>query len=286
VPATRRSLRSGRTRRIDNFGDCLLYPFRDGPGVALLVFFPPFLWLMSIPVFDVIAALAPRGEFNALALLIVPFTLPLVSSFALTLGYALLFLGQVLVASALGEDDHPGLPEWDSQHILEGLGRLVWAVLVGLVVGGLPLLLYWMNCGDVDLFDRIIFVELLALGAGYAQMALTAALLHESLLAANPITVLIAIGRIGWSYLFPCLVTGFALMSSGTALTAVLFHSPSLTVAAFGLWGFWLFLLYSAMVVMRVLGLTYYRHASALGWCRVRPRWATSTRTGRIYANS
>jgi hypothetical protein len=258
----------------------------DGPGVAMLVCLPPFLWLMSIPVFDLIAALAPRGEFSALALLVVPLTLPLVSSFALCLGYVSLFLGQVLVSSALGENDHPSWPEWDTQHIMEGMGRLLWAILVGVVIGGVPLALYWVNCGDIDLFDQIIFAELLAVGAGYAQMALMAALLHESILAANPFTVLQAIFRIGWRYLYPCLMMGFALVFAGTALYVVLFNSASLTLAAIGLWGFWLLLIYGAMVVMRVLGLTYYRYAAELNWCRARPGWATSSRTGQIYANS
>src|SRR4029077_12866433 len=86
----------------DRLAACLLYPLRDGPGVALLVVFPPFLWVMSVPALDLIAALSPQGEFNALALVIVPFTLPLVASFGLALGYVLLFLGQVLVASAAG----------------------------------------------------------------------------------------------------------------------------------------------------------------------------------------
>jgi hypothetical protein len=46
------------------------------------------------------------------------------------------------------------------------------------------------------------------------------------------------------------------------------------------------FLLYQAMVVMRMLGLTYHAHALELVWFRRRPRWATSRLDGRIYANS
>src|SRR5437016_4138818 len=61
-----------RAKLDDGLADCLIYPLRDGPGVALLVAFPPFLWVMSVPVFDLIAALQPQGEFNALAMLILP----------------------------------------------------------------------------------------------------------------------------------------------------------------------------------------------------------------------
>jgi hypothetical protein len=266
--------------------DCLLYPLRDGPGVALLVFFPPLLWVMSVPIFDVVAALWPHGKFNALALIIIPLTMPLLISFSFVVGYIALFLGQVLVANTLGESDHPDWPEWDRYQILEGLGRLCWAVIIGVAVGGIPALIYWINCGDIDWIDAIIFVELVALGAGYAQMALIAALVHENILAANPYTVIQAIFRMGWSYLIPCVVTAVALTLAALALAGVLFYSPSIGGAALGLWAFWVFALYEAMIVLRVLGLTYYRHADDLAWFHSRPRWARSSRTGRIYANS
>ncbi|MCA1684645.1 MAG: hypothetical protein LC745_01415, partial [Planctomycetia bacterium] len=84
-------------------GECLLYPITDGPGVGLLVFMPPVLLFLSLPVFDVIAMLEPlsRGDW-AIGLLALPIFLPLIVTFALVLGYGLLFLGQMFVASALG----------------------------------------------------------------------------------------------------------------------------------------------------------------------------------------
>ena len=59
--------------------------------------------------------------------------------------------------------------------------------------GGLPALVYWITCGEVDLFDRIVLVDLIVPGLAYAQMALLATLIHESPLAANPVTVTRAI---------------------------------------------------------------------------------------------
>ncbi len=44
-------------------------------------------------------------------------------------------------------------------------------------------------------------------------------------------------------------------------------------LAALGYWVYWVMLLYGAMVVLRVLGLFYHRHARLLGWFRERPRW-------------
>ena len=40
-------------------GECLLYPLNDGPGLGLLVLLPPILWLLSLPIFDIIAVLEP-----------------------------------------------------------------------------------------------------------------------------------------------------------------------------------------------------------------------------------
>ena len=125
-------------------------------------------------------------------------------------GYCLLILGQMLVASALGEYDHPTWPEWNSSAISEGLIRWLWAALFGLTLGGFPMIVYWLYCGNIDGFDRIVFAELAVLGTGYAQMMLAAALLNDSLVAANPVTVLASIFRIGWDYVVPCLVSGVA----------------------------------------------------------------------------
>jgi hypothetical protein len=255
--------------------------------VGLLVFFPPCLWLLSLPVFDVVALIDPFNKGNwALGLLVLPIFLPLLFSFAMTLGYVLLCLGQMLVASALGEDDHPRWPQWQPPEIAEGLMRWLWAGLSGLVVGGVPLVVYWVNCGPIDWFDRIVFAELVIVCAGYAQMALAAALLHETLIAANPYTVFQAIVRVGWDYVQPCLVAGALMMLAAAALWSILFSVTSFRVAAVALWGFWVFCLYAAMVALRMLGLTYFKHAHDLRWFAKCPRWATSVRIGQIYTNS
>ena len=275
-----------RVRPTEGLGASLLYPLRDGPGVALLMFFPPFLWVMSVPIFDLIAILAPGGEFNALALVIVPFTLPLVGSFAMTVGYVLLWLGQVLVSGALAEFDHPRFPGWDSHRILEGLGRLIWAAIIGGVVGGLPAWLYGSMVGSSGLRDRVVLALLIAAGAAYAQMAVAASMLHDNLAGAHPVNVVRAIARIGGGYLVPCLVNGGLLALAVVGLWLVLFRSASLREAILGLWAWWVFALLAATIAARVLGLTYARYAEHLGWFRARPGWAGSGRTGRIYANS
>ena len=248
----------------------LLYPFWGVTGLALLVFLPPALWITSLPTFGLwaLAANLPGQVRLAGVLGVIPVTL----GFALVSGYVLLVLSRVLTTSAQGEVHHPRWPEWDLGDMIRGLGRWLWAGLIGGGVGGLPMVLYWMYCGDIDLLDRIIFAELFAVGASYALMALLASILHEDALGANPITVIRAIRRVGWGYWRPCLFCGAALMLAGTALAAV-YEVSNPALAGLAYWLFWVFLLYEAIVVLRVLGLFYFRHARVLGWFPERPRW-------------
>jgi hypothetical protein len=274
-------------RTAPGLGECLAYPLTDGPGVGLLVFLPPLLLFLSLPIFDVIAILEPlsRGDW-ALGLLALPFFLPLLFTFSLVFGYGLLFFGHMFVASALGEPDHPRWPDWDRQEISQGLGRWIWAGIFGLALGGFPVVVYWLNCGDIDWFDRVIFADLVILGVGYALMALAASLLHDSLAMANPITVLPAIAHVGWDYVMPCLTGGISLMLAAGALWCVLFQIVSMKLAVAALWGFWVLVLYEAMVVLRMVGLTYHAHAQELVWFTGRPKWGTPSRFGKLYSNS
>jgi hypothetical protein len=267
--------------------ECLAYPLSDGPGVGLLVFLPPILLFLSLPIFDVISILEPisRGDW-ALGLLALPILTPLLLTFSLVFGYGLLFFGHMFVASALGEPDHPRWPDWDPGAISEGLGRWFWAAIFGVALGAFPIVAYWTVCGDIDMFDRVVFFDLIILSTGYALMALAASLLHDSLIAANPFTVLSAIFQLGFDFVLPCLVGGLFLVLAGVALYGVLFQIPSMKLAVLALWGYWVLILYEVMVVLRMVGLTYHAHAEDLRWFRGRPKWGIPARFGRIYSNS
>lgn len=281
------ALRWRHPRVMPSIGECLLYPLSDGPGLGLLVLFPPALWGLSLPIFDFIAFLQPLTKSDwALGLVVLPVFLPLMFSFAMTLGYVLLFLGHVLVASAMGENDHPRWPEWHPAEISEGIARWLWALLFGVALGGLPVVLYWGYCRQIDWLHGVVFVDLILVGTAFGQMALAAALMHDTIIAANPITVLMAILRVGWAYVIPCLVASVALVLGGLGVYGLLFRMPRMWMEAVALWAFWVFVLYEGMVVMRMLGLTYHAHALELVWFRRRPRWATSRLHGRIYGNS
>jgi hypothetical protein len=281
------SLRWRHPRVMPGLWECLVYPLSDGPGLGLLVLFPPALWFLSLPIFDFIAVLQPltKGDW-ALGLVVLPVFVPLMFSFAMTFGYVLLFLGHVLVAAAMGENDHPRWPEWHPGDISEGLGRWIWAALSGIAIGGAPIMACWSYYGRVDWPGAALLVIVGLAGAGFAQMALAASLMHDTIIAANPVTVIAAIAHIGWGYLKPCVVGGVAIVLTGLGVWGLLYHMPRMWMEAVALWAFWVFALYEAMVVLRMLGLTYHAHAVELLWFRRRPRWATSRYHGRIYVNS
>lgn len=261
-----RRLRTFRRIKDDRLRHCWAYPLMDGAGVALLFFFPPLLAIMALPVIDLIVQFKPSNALNPVALLIIPFTMPLVLSFTFFVGYILIFFGRMMLDSANGEDLHPRLPIWNRVEIVEELGRWIWALIMGAAIGGFPAIWFWMYCGDLDIVDGFILVDLMGLGVAYAQMALMAALFHETLIAANPVTVLQSIGRIGWNYLVPCLITVAALGVALASWYAVLNHSPGVGWGVVGLWACWVLTLYLGMVLARMIGFLYARHARVLGW--------------------
>ena len=266
-------IRVRRRKRDYNVVDTLFYPVTDGPGVALLVFMPPVLAVMTLPVIDVFTQISSRNALIPIQLLLVPIAMPLVASFVVVVGYLGLFFGRVLAASAYGEDDHPRWPDWNIHEIGEGLGRWIWAGLMGVVIGGFPALAYWINCGEVDTVDQFIFADLAGLGLAYTLMALALALLHENLLSANPVAVVVAIKRVGWDYVGPCLISGLGIVSAILAWRFVLFHAPNIMIGVVGLWACWVWGLYQTMLISRILGLTYHKHTDDLGWFRRPPRW-------------
>jgi hypothetical protein len=250
--------------------ESLLYPLWGATGVALLVIFPPLLWFASQPF--LMAVEAPSAGQSPFGIGVLFLLFPPVLAFGAVFGYLLLYLGRVAASSALGEVHHPRWPDWDLSAIVFGLGRWLWAGLTGGVVGGVPAVVYWVYCGEVDLFDYLILAELLAVGAVYALMALLASILHEDALAANPVTVAAAIWKSGWGYAQPCLLAGFAVVVAATLLGAT-FKVKANWLSAFLFWVFWVVALYEAMVVLRVLGLFYHKHARELGWFRGRTGW-------------
>lgn len=252
------------------FRDSLLYPLWGETGVALLLLMPPAFWFATLPIISIGAAWTSGNPLVGAASLmgLIPSGLMLFP----VVSFVLLYFGRVITASAIGEVHHPRWPDWDPADMLRGIGRWLWALLVGGFLGGFPSVLYWLYCGDVDLFDAIILFELAGMGAVYGQVALLASILHDDPLGAHPLTVLRAIRQLGWRWLSPAAtLVSFTIMAL-LALSVVLqIQTPGLVAVAY--WGYWVGLLYGLMVVLRRLGLFYHRHARALGWFGERPKW-------------
>ena len=250
--------------------DSLLYPLWNASGLSVLAFAPPGLWFASVPMFTLVPTMRSGSPFGFLGFILL---FPALLLMYFVGGNTLRFLGQVLVTSSLGEVAQPRTPSWSLGEIGQGLWPWSWALVIGAGVGGFPGLVYWINCGDVDWLDWIVLIDLLIPGLAYAQMALLAALMFESPLAANPVTVVRAICRVGWSYTSPCVLSGSTLVALAWLFAAVLRIGDGLAQAV-AYWAFWVVLIYSAMVVLRRLGLFCYRHSVVLDWFPGRTRAA------------
>ena len=246
------------TRFVDSLG----YPFWNSTGISILIFMPPALWITTAMVLAVMPMLRSNLGFSLIGVVLL--TPVLLLSLAV-IGYILLFLGQVFVTSALGELNQPRPPGWELGEIARGLSRWFWALLIGGVIGFMPPLIYWIYCGEVDLLDRIVLFDLIAPGMAYAQMALLACLMYDSPLAANPVTVIRAILRVGWPYFMPCLLTGVTMLVLGMLFSTMLSITEPFA-QTFACWAFWVVALYAVMVLLRRIGLFCYKHAVILEW--------------------
>lgn len=250
-------------------GQSLGYPLWSWSSVSMLVFLPPALTLTSAPLPFLVGVLFGGSPFTIGGLIL------LAPGFLMGIcvwGYTLVYLGNVLISSALGETLPPRTPRFGEEDVLRVLGRWFWGAIVGLGVGAVPAVAYWVYCGEIDWADRLMFVNLMALGTAYAQMALLAVLLHDDPLAANPITVVRSIHRVGWNYAGVCFLSGAFLVSVVFQLGAIARIEDPLT-HAFVFWFFWVNFLYGAMVVLRRLGRFCHRNRVVLAWFPDRPTW-------------
>ncbi len=268
--------------------ECLVYPLKDGPGLGLLILLPPVLWFLSLPIFDIIAVMQPLTKSDwALGLLIVPVLIPVLFSFAMTFGYALLFLGHVLVSSALGENRSSPLARVaPRRHLRRDLP---------LVLGGPVRRHDRGNPGGVLLAplrsDRLVRLgrlrradhagcRLRADGPGGVALARehhrgqsNHGCVIDSRVWAWPTCGL------AWSPASPWCSPGW---ESGACFT----RCPACGWKPWRSGDSGCSSLYGAMVTLRMMGLTYHAHALDLSWFRRRPRWASSRHHGQIYVNS
>jgi hypothetical protein len=236
----------------------------------LLVLLPPVLWFCSLLSIGLVPTYI-LGANDVTAMGALTMVAPMAFLMLLALGYVGMYFEQVLIDAAAGDVHHPRLPAWSITGCLISAFRLVICLVTGFVVPGFLALAYWLNCGDLDWADRVILVMILTPGAVYAQVALAAVVLHDDLRAANPVTVLSALGRVGTSAI--TLAIGLAVPLALTALMVPALLSLPGWQAAFATYVFWVILVYEGMVMAWVLGAFCRHHSQELGWFADRPQW-------------
>jgi hypothetical protein len=256
----------------------ILYPLRGAESLAVIASTSTIFWIFLILVPEYCLTVMrdadmmgtpSMGKFVALiSILPVAFLLP----FAVF--YWLQYIGRVLVASAMGETAPPRTPDRNFEGFFHGLSPwLSWLVL-GWLVGLLPLLLYCLSLdrlGDVSVLKGAL---LILLGLPYMVMALMMIFLRDDPTAATPWGVTGAMLRLGVSFWLLCLFVAAAIaVCAGTFLIMLLLRTHYFWVYLVLCLGWCGVVVWSSVVVMRVLGTYYYSHKESLLWNRGRPRW-------------
>lgn len=227
----------------------LIYPFK-GAGVLVLIF--------ATVLISGLEAMAGRGfGFN--------FLLKIVA-----VGYLFVFLQSIIHATAAGENELPGLPEFDGLFgaFLSMVGTV--AMSFGIPIG----LMLWAIFGEQEGLGPFI-MGTAVLGCLYFPMAFLATAMKDSALAANPLVVIPAILKVPGEYLVAAVLMAGAfgmrelgdLVMSGVKMVGYSTRSMSELFISFGLRAVWSFVsVYLLTVVMRVLGLLYVTKKHKFGW--------------------
>jgi hypothetical protein len=248
--------------------ESLLYPLWDGAGLSWLVFLPAFQAFTGLVVFGLIPKVLEGGNLAVLG----PFAFGMTVPFALVVGYTLQVLGDILITSATGDVHHPRWPEIDLYAMIGAIVRWGIALGLGLLIGILPAWESWADWHKVGFLPRVSLSSWLGLGACYGLMSLVSVLLFNDLRAAGPGRVLRAIRKVGMAYCAPCILAAVSIPLAIVALEGV-YRIENFWLTLIAGWGYCTFVLYEGMVVMRVLGVCYFRHAVKLGWFPERQRW-------------
>jgi hypothetical protein len=226
------------------------FPFQDENKFTLLGWGIGFAFvaiMMSIPIPSLVANIA------RLFVLLV------------SAGYFFHFLSEVVRVAAGGDVE---LPETSSgEDVLQDAVTWCGAIVLGLSPWwGFHLLRWWFAWDTPAEVGEI----LLLVGAFYSPMALLAATLFNSVLAANPLYVFGAIFKLPRQYLTCCLLSASVLVVYfllGAVIMSML-GPDSLLMILFVHTISALLLLYVSIVVMHQLGTVYYKNRAKIGWFR------------------
>jgi hypothetical protein len=246
--------RAGREWQMERYWfECLGYPFRAMPlvfGLALALSLLTVIFVLLIP-----EALAETPGDARLGPVLLAFLLPMIA-FAYVCG----FLDCVLSSAADGESRHIRWPGRNLALILRSF--IAWVLAALLVPAPLAVIgfYYWLYCGDLQVVDWIILIELGLFGAGYWLLAVLAVSRGERLRDLNPARVVELAEKLGWRSLALAAMAGLLFLGHGfLAYSATgMLHGSEGTGLLLVLFC-WVSFMYWATFVFRVLGMWCYQ---------------------------
>jgi len=215
--------------------------------MAVLLTIPSSVIVAGVQSFDALAS--PLLGVFLVSLLVIPFPL----------GIVCWHLSNGLRLSATDKRHQtPTAPGANIDRALKSLLRWVLCFLVGPLFLFLGAYFYWLNCGELEVMDWLILVELLALGAGLWFAAILSVELDANRLVPNPLRVLQTVSQLGPRFL---IFAGLGLLSvAAPSALLVMAMASALTnpfLAFMWMVSSWCVGLYLAAVVVRVLGTQY-----------------------------
>lgn len=190
------------------------------------------------------------------------------------LGYLFAYMQNVIHSTAAEEMELPPLPSmtslWEDILLpcLQFVGLTLFCFVPAIGVG------IWATATE-NALGIIALLTTLCLGAIYFPMAFLAAALLDSVLAANPLTVVPAIIKAPLEYIVTLILLAavFALRGLGDSVLPALFprglatHSMTKLLAYLGAEAFWsVVCLYLLTVGVHILGLLYVSKKERFGW--------------------
>lgn len=225
----------------------IIYPFR-GTGVFVLV--------AATLVFAGLELMS--GWFNLLLT-------------AAAIGYVFAYMQNIIHSTASEDTKMPELPGMDG--LFSSFFTLVGTVLMSFGPAiGLAIARFYFN---VETISVSLILIAAGLGSFYFPMALLAAAMKDTALAANPLIVLPSILKVPVEYIVAALIMIgiFAIRALGGTIASaagsvsMTTHSQSVLVGSFAVRAIWSFVsVYLLTVNMRVLGLLYATKQEKLAW--------------------
>ena len=173
-------------------------------------------------------------------------------------GYLFSFLKSVIQTSGQGDGEMPDWPEYQGWSE-SGLTPFLELMAVLLVCLGPAWAYVWFVHPHQAWLTGTLFIG----GLVYMPMALLGLAIYDSVVAMNPVLVLLSIVKVPLEYAAACLVLGLLVLGAGEAFNW-LRDNVAVPVVAPVVGEF--FSLYTLTVIMRVAGLLYYTKKERLNW--------------------